>query len=425
MGEVGRIFNCKGDDFTVYEGDATSDGYIVYVSNNWDGSWTELGTGSGTTNFDLEDIRVDSARFIKIKDDGSGSATEPNPGFDLDAIENLNPTDVFVDDDFNSSTPGWKFDHFDSIQDAIDVVGSPGNVIVYEGEYSADTPDIDIIIDKSIVLIGESEKKPVIDGLGNGNVLTVLSEGVRVSNFIIRNSGDDEFGSGIEINSDFNIISDIDITDNNIGLKISGSSNNNLIYHNNFMRNNQNAYDTGNPNQWDNDYSSGGNYWDDYIGTDSNEDGIGDTPYYVPGGSSEDKYPFMKPYGYPSNPPSTPVIKGSSEGKPGIMYKYTFVSTDEDNHDLFYTIDWGDGTIDKTDVFPSGTEVIAYHIWEEKDKYIIKAKAHDPYTYESDWGTLEVTIPRTKYLYNSLLTSLFQSYHRINLILKIILNFRI
>ena len=81
--------------------------------------------------------------------------------------------------------------------------------------------------------------------------------------------------------------------------------------------------------------------------------------------------------------------------------------------------------IDETDVFPSGTEVTASHIWLEKDTYLIKAKAQDPYGYESDWGTLEITIPRTKYFYNSLIKSLFQLYPRIYLVLKILLNFQI
>ncbi len=425
MGEIGKIFNCKDDDFTVYEGDGSSDGYTVSVADNWDGTWTILGTGSGITNFDLEDKNVDSARFIKIKDDGDGSPTEMNPGCDIDAIENLNPAEVFVDDDFDSSTPGWEYDHFDNIQDAIDVIAGLGSVFVYEGEYSANSPELDLIIDKPIFLIGKGETKPVIDGLDNGNVLTILSDSVRVNNFIIRNSGDSSVDSGIEINSDFNIINDTEITDNKIGIKITDSSNKNIIYHNNFISNDQNALDIGMFNQWDDDYPSGGNYWDDYTGTDSNQDGIGDSPYSIPGGSSEDRYPFMKPYGYPTNPPSIPIINGTKEGKPGIEYEFTFVSTDEDDDELFYKIDWGDETVEETDVFPSGIEVTASHTWEEKDTYTIKAKAFDPYGYESNWGTLEIIIPRNRYSYNSFLKSLFNWYPRVYLFLKIMLNLQI
>ena len=76
-------------DFKVYEGDATTDGYSVYVSTNWNGPWTQVGTAIGTAEFNLADALVNSARFIKIIDDGTGNANELNPGVDIDALQNL------------------------------------------------------------------------------------------------------------------------------------------------------------------------------------------------------------------------------------------------------------------------------------------------------------------------------------------------
>ncbi len=77
------------NDLKVYEGDATNDGYLVYVSNDWQGPWISLGTGMGTAELDLATGPVESARYVKIVDDGTGSPSEQKPGADIDAVENL------------------------------------------------------------------------------------------------------------------------------------------------------------------------------------------------------------------------------------------------------------------------------------------------------------------------------------------------
>lgn len=76
-------------DFKVFEGGTTSDGYRVYVSENWNGPWTDMGLATGTEEFDLEDVSLEAARYVKIVDDNNGSPTETNPGVDIDAVENL------------------------------------------------------------------------------------------------------------------------------------------------------------------------------------------------------------------------------------------------------------------------------------------------------------------------------------------------
>jgi hypothetical protein len=76
------------------------------------------------------------------------------------------------------------------------------------------------------------------------------------------------------------------------------SAENNTFYHNNFINNNntiyvENANLTAKSNFWDN--GEEGNYWDDYNGTDSDRDGIGDTPYVI-NRDNIDSYPLMAPF---------------------------------------------------------------------------------------------------------------------------------
>jgi len=70
----------------------------------------------------------------------------------------------------------------------------------------------------------------------------------------------------------------------------------NLFFHNNLLDNSKQVLVTaGSSNIWDNGYPSGGNYWSNYQGLDSNSDGIGDSAYEIDG-LNQDRYPLMEPY---------------------------------------------------------------------------------------------------------------------------------
>ena len=109
-----------------------------------------------------------------------------------------------------------------------------------------------------------------------------------------------------------------------VGVKCDASTRGNQIYHNTFMDNSLHAYDVGD-NIWDNGYPSGGNYWDDYKGSDdfhgvdqdiAGSDGIGDTPYLIPDCltiacahavvNNLDHYPFTEKDGWLNQPPYIP-----------------------------------------------------------------------------------------------------------------------
>ena len=120
--------------------------------------------------------------------------------------------------------------------------------------------------------------------------------------------------------------------------------------------------------------------------------GFNGTIYNMLGGITE-----WKSSGFPTvgnQPPSIPEITGPVSGTPGEEYEYTLLSNDPDGDEVFYCINWSDGTSELCfGPYSSNEEIIVSHTWEETGTYIVKVKARDYYEDESDWGTLEVTMP--------------------------------
>jgi len=225
-----------------------------------------------------------------------------------------------------------KLNYYASLQSAIDDA-DPGDTITARERVYNET----IYINKPLIIIGENPETTIInknynDQVGvtvystynvyiSGFTVTGVSYGIyiysssniTITNSIVRYALYDGLtlsssmyctitNNIIEYNSnglhlwdtDNCLIKENTIKNNNAyGVYIFGE--NNVIYHNRFIGNNQQAY-ADLINTWCNTLSHEGNYWSDYTGIDSNGDGIGDTPYVIPGGSSMDLYPLMHPF---------------------------------------------------------------------------------------------------------------------------------
>ncbi|MEW5760591.1 MAG: right-handed parallel beta-helix repeat-containing protein, partial [Candidatus Thermoplasmatota archaeon] len=123
------------------------------------------------------------------------------------------------------------------------------------------------------------------------NIQGILLADTTYSTIINSSPNNNLIGISIDY-SQYNKITNSTIYSNEYG--IFTSSNNNLVYRNNFMNNKNHSYDSGS-NSWDN--GKEGNYWDDYKGIDTNGDGIGEIPYDIQGKipPNQDRYPFVSP----------------------------------------------------------------------------------------------------------------------------------
>ena len=113
-----------------------------------------------------------------------------------------------------------------------------------------------------------------------------------------------------------------------------------------------------------------------------------------------------------NEPPEKPTITDKAKGKPYREYEYKFVSTDPEENQISYFIDWGDNTSTNwTTTLPSGEYYNSSHSWSEEGTYTIKAKAKDTYGDESDWAILTVSMPKSKAINTPLfLQKLFQRF---------------
>jgi hypothetical protein len=98
------------------------------------------------------------------------------------------------------------------------------------------------------------------------------------------------------------------------------------------------------------------------------------------------------------NAPLKPEITGPTSGKAGNSYTY-FVSTiDPDDDQIYYWINWDDGTnTGWLGPYNSGLSVSSSHIWSSEGTYSIKVKSKDSNGLESQWSDpLSISMPKLK-----------------------------
>jgi len=229
----------------------------------------------------------------------------------------------------------------DGTIEGTDRIQKDGNIYTLTGSIY----DKRMIIEKSNIIIDGNGHTLSCHGATMYDVYLYNVEGVTIRNMVIKGglngifvedctyvtiSGNKitEIGGGFPPNpmaaiilrhGGFHRIVGNTIVDNFVGIHFSSSSNN-RIYNNNFINNQGDLYDPGwyypqtTPSTYflDDGYPSGGNYWSNYKGTDSDGDGIGDTPYiYKPENETlfTDNYPLMNPVpAIPEFPSWTPLL---------------------------------------------------------------------------------------------------------------------
>ena len=153
-----------------------------------------------------------------------------------------------------------------------------------------------------IFIDGSSNNVSVLANLISGNTL----DGINMSSTLIdhyasnstisNNTISQNKRQGIEINENNNntIVNNIITNNLNYGIKLINGTEN-KIYLNTLIQNNigqKQGYANNISNSWTNGYF--GNYWSDYTGVDTNNDGIGDSNYTLDGGLKvNDTLPLM------------------------------------------------------------------------------------------------------------------------------------
>jgi len=123
---------------------------------------------------------------------------------------------------------------FSTIQAAINTAAAGDIIIIHPSTYYEN-----VIVNKSVSLIGESKVNTIVDGGGVGNTFKVIADNVSIINFTIRNCGNETHNSGVFIEGSYCCVTDNLVINNGFsGVYLNGSSgtalNNNVVKNNTY-----------------------------------------------------------------------------------------------------------------------------------------------------------------------------------------------
>ena len=106
--------------------------------------------------------------------------------------------------------------------------------------------------------------------------------------------------------------------------------------------------------------------------------------------------------------PDNPVIKGPRFSRTGKPVSFNIVSTDPEDHDVYYFINWGDGANeDWYGPYSSGEEVTIEHTYTEGGKLYMNVKAKDEFNIEGDTVHFVIFILKDRGISNPVFQRLF------------------
>ncbi|MHA1292447.1 MAG: NosD domain-containing protein, partial [Promethearchaeota archaeon] len=199
---LGSVYN------QVYDNDLGSpDVWYGLVSKRWVGNyWSNWKKG---VDNNLDGI-YDNPYIINV------TASDLFPL--VSSSQYYNFTEIHVDDNYNSNTPGFGATRFNTTFNGINAVREGGFVYVHNGTYKEN-----IVIIKSLKLIGDDPKGTIIGARLNGPVINILADDIQISKITVRNDSVGDYGIFLNSVNDINL-EDLNVSNNYIGIYVFNSN---------------------------------------------------------------------------------------------------------------------------------------------------------------------------------------------------------